>query len=183
MQRWSIKEVPPVTGATHQKALVNSPHLSFPGVPGPGVGGGRSRLPIRLRLRARFLHSQVQRSAPATHRVLGEGKATTCFPSTPGSGRAPRESSVPDRRPSVQDTRCGSPVKGSSTRWLGIWAHPRTERQGQSRVHSPKLVEASTCSGSLPWSASISQTPGQRGNEPGRAEHRKRLGPSCWLPL
>ena len=66
-------------GATHQKALVNSPHLSLPGsLRVFGVGGGRLRLPNRFQLRARFFVVQVRRSAPTTHRVLGR-EAMTCF--------------------------------------------------------------------------------------------------------
>lgn len=69
--RWEI-------GATHQKALVNSPHLGLPGVSGCLGGWGGSRLPIRFRLRARFFDVRVRGSAPTTHRVLG-GEAMTGF--------------------------------------------------------------------------------------------------------
>jgi hypothetical protein len=78
----------------------------------------------------------------------------SAFPPPLALLRAPRESSVPDRRPSVKDTRCGSPgdgVQHQMARDLGA-SHRRTADQG--RVHSRVLVEASTYSGSLPWSVS-----------------------------
>lgn len=59
------------TGATHQKALVNTPHLSLPGVSRLWGGWGKVETAGPLRLRARLFVVWVRGSAPATHRVLG----------------------------------------------------------------------------------------------------------------
>ena len=143
----------PKIGSTHQKALVNSPHLFLPGVPRAGwVGEGRDcRSDLVARPSFRCLGARIRTNHPSGSRqriVVGRFLPRGPFSRAPENRRfqaAVQGSRTPDVAPLV---------KGSSTRMardLGA-SHHRTA--GQGGVHSPDLVEARTYSGSLPWSVS-----------------------------
>ena len=181
MPRCSTDETASRIGSTHQKALVNSPHFSLPGVPGSWVGGGRSRLPIRLpvaRPSFRCSGAGIRTIHPSGSRWREAGTASLHpWPFL----RAPRKSSVPDRRPSGQGHPMWLPwCRGPAPEWLGIWAHPVAQRQARAGSIHPSWLRPEPIQAPCPGLFQISRTPVQLGKASGHAERRKRPWPSCW---